>query len=208
MKIILGSKSEGRQKVMKKWGWDFDVMSADIDEKTIRHNDPKKLTLLLANAKADALLPGIKKPSVLITSDQVVVYDGKIREKPETKDQARKFLDSYKDHPAETVTSVTVTNTKTRERVEGVDIAKIYFKKIPKEVIERFIKSGVPFHTAGGFRSEDPIISPYIIRIEGERDSVMGLPKKLTKNLLKKLNVIGPTRLSQVRGKTEHLSEL
>ena len=187
MKIILGSQSEDRKKIMERWGWDFEVMSADIDEKAIRDRDPKKLTLLLANAKADKIIPKINQSSLLITSDQVVLCNGKIREKPETAAQAREYLESYKEYPAQTITSVVVTNTETGQRVEGVDVAKVYIKQIPAKVVDEFIKSGVPFHTAGGFRIEDPILSPYVDHIEGEIDSVMGLPKKLTENLVKKV---------------------
>lgn len=53
MKIILGSQSRSRRKVLEKLGYEFEVMPADIDEKAIRFDDPTKLTLVLARAKAD-----------------------------------------------------------------------------------------------------------------------------------------------------------
>ena len=36
-------------------------MSPDIDEKAIRHRDARTLTLLIANAKADALVEQLNK---------------------------------------------------------------------------------------------------------------------------------------------------
>ena len=39
---------------------------------------------MIANAKADALLSKVTEPSILITSDQVIVCNGVIREKPES----------------------------------------------------------------------------------------------------------------------------
>lgn len=42
-------------------GYTFTTMSPDIDEYSIRDPDPKKLTLLIAEAKADALLPQVGK---------------------------------------------------------------------------------------------------------------------------------------------------
>jgi len=55
MKIILGSASARRKDILQQMGYEFEVMSANIDEKAIRFDDPKKLTLAIVNAKADAL---------------------------------------------------------------------------------------------------------------------------------------------------------
>ena len=59
MRIILGSSSKWRRKL---WERHFGTqesgafLSPDIDEKALRHEDAETLTLLIANAKADALV--------------------------------------------------------------------------------------------------------------------------------------------------------
>ena len=184
MKIILGSASKGRQEVLEKAGYEFEVMAADIDEKAIRFSDPQRLTLALANAKADALLPRIVESALLITSDQVVFHNGEIREKPESEEQAREYLRTCAEHPSQTVTAVAVTNTQTGERKDGVDLAKVYFNPIPRDVIEKYIQEGTPLAHAGGFTITSPIIRPYVQRIEGAEDSVIGLPMELTEKLI------------------------
>jgi septum formation protein len=73
MHIILGSQSQGRRELLSAMGYAFAVMPANIDARVIRSEDPGVLTLALAHAKADALLPQIHEPALLITSDQVVV---------------------------------------------------------------------------------------------------------------------------------------
>ena len=117
MNVILGSASRSRKCVLNRAGYNFRVMTADIDEKAIRFNDPKKLVLTLANAKADALLPKINEPAILITADQVVFCNAKIREKPESENEARAFLESYAQYPAECVNGVAITNTQTKKRI-------------------------------------------------------------------------------------------
>ncbi len=72
---------------MESMGYDFEVMASDIDEKKIRFDDPKKMTLALAVAKAENLLAKIKEPAILITTDLVVICSNKIREKPENAEQ-------------------------------------------------------------------------------------------------------------------------
>ena len=190
MKVILGSQSEGRREVLSSMGYKFEILNPNINEKTIRSEDPTKLTLALANAKADALLPEIKnkEPTILITSDQVVVWDGKVREKPQTKEEARKVLASYSVKPAETVTAVVATNTANQKRVNGVDIARVWFKKIPEEVIERIIRQGEIFSHAGGFSITDLLLEEYVAEVEGAIDSVIGLPKELTNRLIREVS--------------------
>jgi septum formation protein len=135
MKIILGSQSKGRKKILEEMGYEFEVMPSYIDEKMIRFEDPKKLTLALANAKADALIPKISKDAVLITSDQVAVWRGKIVEKPESEKEVRQFLEGCFKDPAETVTAVVVVNTETNKRFFGTDTVKIWLKPLPESII-------------------------------------------------------------------------
>jgi len=182
--IVLGSQSYCRKGVMESHGMNFSVTTADIDEKAIRFDDPTELTLTLAKAKAAAILPRITEPVLLVTSDQVVTYQNVIREKPETDEEAREFLRSYAQNPAETVTSVAVTNTATGKQVTGTDIATIYFKPIPDEVIEAYIATKDPFSQAGAFNHSHPMLVPYVGKVDGEDDSISGLPWALTKELL------------------------
>lgn len=188
MKIILGSGSAYRRKAMTDMGYDFEVVTADIDEKAIRHEDPAVLTLALAKAKAEAIMPKLSESAILITSDQVVACDGVIREKPVDEAQAREFLASYATHPAETVSAVMATNTATGRQESGVDGAKIYFKPLPESVIDALIADGDVFTKAGGFAAEDPLLAPYVDRIEGTLDSIGGLPKALTRQLIDKVS--------------------
>jgi septum formation protein len=184
MKIILGSGSESRKKILGEMGYEFEVMTSDIDEKAIRFDDPKKLTLALANAKADALLERIEEPVILITADQVVSWNGQIREKAADKNEARLFLRTYHEYPAEIVTAVAVTNTHTGKSVTEVDVAQVIFKEIPDYVIDNIIEHGNIMSKAGAFAIENPLFDPYIEKVEGAIDSVMGLPKELTKRLI------------------------
>ncbi|MEO5927515.1 MAG: Maf family protein [Patescibacteria group bacterium] len=183
MNIILGSQSKGRAKVLTELGISFTQMSADIDEKSIRHEDATQLTLLLSRAKADALLLKIQERAILITSDSVVVCDGKILEKPVDATEVREFLAMYAKHPAQTVTSVVAANTETGKRAEGTDIATIFFKEVPAERVEEIIAEGICFTQAGGFGVQNPLFQPFVT-IEGEIESVMAMPKALTLRLL------------------------
>ncbi|KAM1012490.1 hypothetical protein ACFX2C_042734 [Malus domestica] len=208
-------------------GYEFTVVTADIDEKSIRTEKPEELVLVLAKAKADAIISKLQsinnqekdaeltiviaadtlteksqaeaisqklpvgdyikdaKPTLLVTSDQVVVYEGVIREKPSSKEEARQFLKDYSGGHAATVGSVHVTNLKTGFSKGEWDRVEIYFHKIPDEVIEKLIEEGIVLKVAGGLIIEHPLILPYVKEVVGTTDSVMGLPIDLTRTLLK-----------------------
>jgi septum formation protein len=184
MHIILGSQSPGRRELLAAMGYAFAVMPAHINERAIRSEDPGALTLALAHAKADALLPQIHEPVLLITADQVVVWQGKIREKPEHAEEARAFLRGYAEGPAETVTAVVITHTATGVRQQGVDRATVWFRRIPEKVIAQVIARGEVFAHAGGFSITDPLLEAYIEYVDGTVESVIGLPTALTRRLI------------------------
>ncbi|XP_058725303.1 uncharacterized protein LOC131596602 isoform X3 [Vicia villosa] len=192
-KIILGSSSIARRKILSEMGYQFTLMTADIDEKSIRKETPEELVMALAEAKAEAILQRLPvgdylkdaEPTLLITSDQVVVYEGVIREKPSNKEEARQFLKDYSGRKAATVGSVLVTNLKTGVRKGDSDRVEIYFNEIPDEIIEKLVDEGITLNVAGGLIIEHPLIFPYVKDVVGTTDSVMGLPKDLTEKLLK-----------------------
>jgi predicted house-cleaning NTP pyrophosphatase (Maf/HAM1 superfamily) len=100
-------------------------------------------------------------------------------------EEARTFLRGYAEGPAETVTAVVVTNTATGVRRQGVDRAKVWFRRIPEEVIAQVVARGEVFAHAGGFSITDPLLSAYIERVEGTAESVIGLPTALTRRLIR-----------------------
>lgn len=111
--IILGSSSSNRQFVLSRCGWHFDVMVPDIDEKAIRNPDPYLLPVIIAKAKATAILSRLdvsRGPFVLLTADQIVLYGSEVREKPINEAQAMEFLSSYSEREVSTVSAVVATH--------------------------------------------------------------------------------------------------
>ncbi|HEY5588359.1 MAG TPA: Maf family protein [Candidatus Paceibacterota bacterium] len=194
MKIILGSSSAGRKLIMdelsKEFGFVFEVMSPDIDEKSIRHDNPSDLVMAIANAKADALVSKIKEPAILICSDQVVLYDNQIREKPVNENEAREFLQSYSNINPEMIGAIVVVNTENGKRAGAIQVSKIHFKPLPAEIITRHINSGLALSGSGGFSIHDPILEDYIDYVEGGFDSATGLSKELVKKLVAEVDGI------------------
>jgi Maf-like protein len=79
---------------------------------------------------------------ILLTADQVVVYDNKILEKPQNLEEARVFMEGYGLLPCSTVGSIVLTDLTSKRRVQGVDICNIYFDPIPENIIEQLLAEG------------------------------------------------------------------
>ncbi|XP_024038923.1 maf-like protein DDB_G0281937 isoform X5 [Citrus clementina] len=83
VKIILGSSSMPRRKILAEMGYEFSVMAADIDEKSIRKEKPEDLVMAIAEAKAEAILNRLPigdyikeaEPTILITGDQIQFHE-------------------------------------------------------------------------------------------------------------------------------------
>ncbi|CAK9168808.1 unnamed protein product [Ilex paraguariensis] len=114
--------------------------------------------------------------TLLITADTVVVYDGTIREKPSSKEEARQFI--------KVVGSVIVSNLTTGGRKGGWDKAEVYFHDIPDEVIDSLVEEEIMLNVAGDLMLEHPLTLPFVDTVVGTAGSVMGLPKALTENLI------------------------
>lgn len=177
--IILGSSSSARAAILTELGWTFRTMSPDIDEKAIRCRDPSLLVQLLAKAKATAIVDKIQQvdtPTIVITSDTVVVFDGEIREKPESAEQCAEFISSYSNSKLSTVTGVVVTHLPSLRQHSEVDIATVHWATIPEEAALELAQDPELLYCCGGFKVEAPEFRRYVRRIEGAEDSVRGLP--------------------------------
>ncbi|KAF2324578.1 hypothetical protein GH714_015409 [Hevea brasiliensis] len=204
-KIILGSSSVARRKILAEMGYEFEIITADIDEKCIRKEKPEELVMALAEAKVYLVSASAKYGlriqvfckekticlgyySMNLPVDSIELwwfYEGAVREKPSSEEEARHFMKGYSGRYAATVSSVLVTNLKTGFRKVECDRVEIYFHEIPDEVIEKLIEEGLVLRVAGGLIIEHPLILPYVKEVVGTTDSVMGLPKALTEKLVK-----------------------
>lgn len=181
----------------------FRVIKPDIDEYAILvdpnmprdKQPPEELVIKISEAKAEAIIERVKtsedpKECIIITCDQVVTFNGVIREKPTDEQQAREYLHSYSHGPAVTNSAIVLTHYPSVKQVKGVDVAKQYFKPLSEEVINALIAKGDVYHCAGGFLIDDPIMLPYLDQREGEESSIIGLPRSLLIRLFEDMNTL------------------
>jgi septum formation protein len=187
--FILGTSSANRKQVIELLQWKFRQMSPNIDEKAIRCEDPMMLPQLIAHAKAEAILDrlrqeGVTEEKIVLTADQIVLFEGQVREKPTSAEEARFFLSSYSNKSVSTVSAVVVTHYPSGMKAANIDVATVYWGTIPNEVVQDVVARGATYDCAGGFRIEDEALNPLITGVDGALDSIMGMPVQLTLRLV------------------------
>lgn len=173
MRIILASQSEFRKKGLELLGLDFEVMPANLDEKSIRHFDPEKRVVMLAEAKARAV--GDKEPgSLVIASDYFIVFEGNIYEKPADLAEAKRMLMTFSGKVVDNVCAVAVYNGSTKKMVSAFDHCYMSFRNLSDEEVERYINKYPVTRFAGAFDTDGSIL--FSQRIEGEPLFAFGMP--------------------------------
>ena len=165
-------------------GFVFEVISPDIAERAIRRDDPRELVSAIAQAKMDTVLEKVHEEAIVITSDQIMVVDGVVREKPLTKEEAYAFISTFSLKPSVATSCTVVENTATGKREQAVVEVSAIFDPIPEHNVKTFVESGEALRYAGALAAEHPLFRPYV-HVDGEWEALMGLPKARTLEMVR-----------------------
>jgi len=185
MRLILGSSSLVRRKILEDAGIIFEVVKPEIDEKKIRATDDRLIPVVLSFAKAQAVAAKVSGPAVIIACDQVIICNGQLIEKPENADEVRAWYRLYTQYPVEHINGITVCNTETDTYLTAQETSAISFKEIPEEFMEEQIRKGLIYNHCGGIDSE--LEDTYSKLIRGTKDSPKGLPLDFVMNMIERV---------------------
>lgn len=170
--LILASASPRRRELLSLAGFDFEVITADVDEVLDPTLAPYELVMSLAFQKAQAVAENNPNKTV-IGADTVVVLDGKVLGKPHSEAEAVEMLRSLSDRTHEVYTGVCLIN--------GEKIHKFYectavsFYPLEEELISGYVASGDCMDKAGsyGIQGKGCVL---VKGIEGDYFNVVGFP--------------------------------
>jgi septum formation protein len=164
MKIVLASESPFRRRGLDMIGIAYETCPSHINEKAIRDDDPARLTLKLADAKARHV--GRQYPEAIIVAGDAVAAKGKrIFEKPRDKTEAASFLEELSGNEFQFITSLAVLNSQTGRILSVAESLNITFRRLTGTEIIRYIDRYDVLNYAGAF--EDDAVHLFGERIEG-----------------------------------------
>lgn len=176
--IILASSSQRRQEIFKQLGIPYMVVMPEIKEDYPEDLDLGKVPEYLASKKIEAaikILPQGQNVPWIFAADTLIIKDGKIYGKPESKEEAVQFLKELQNGTHTVITSIALFNGKINYLSTRTSVNKVTFSSLSEKEIEWYIETGEWHGVAGAYRIQG-LASCFISHIEGTQSSIIGLP--------------------------------
>jgi septum formation protein len=196
-RVVLGSASTGRLKVLRQAGIDPLVVVSGVDEdRLIDELGPKAppgdVVCALAQAKArqvaGELDSSIAADCVVIGCDSMLYIDEKLCGKPESVAAARRLWASMAGRSGQLYTGHCVIrlqdNTITHTESETA-ITTVRFGTPEADDLEAYLADGESLRVAGGF-TLDGLGGWFIDGVDGDPSAVVGIGLPLTRSLLRR----------------------
>ena len=127
MNLILASSSKPRQDIFKNIGWKYEVVKSLVEEKSESTN-PSEYVKDLSRDKANSVAGQINKKAIIVSADTVIYMDGKIYEKPKSKEEAYQNMKEMSGKCTFAITGVTIKDLYQDKEICFSDTAEVYIK--------------------------------------------------------------------------------
>ena len=189
--MILASNSQRRQEILKDAGFNFRVITSNIEEISDKENVIERILDI-----AEKKLEQIAKNNVnefILAADTVVELDKNIFGKPKDREEAFKFLKLLSGKIHRVITAYVFKNISKNILIKEVIVSEVKFFDLDDETINWYLDTGEPFDKAGayGIQGYGRVL---VEKIDGDYYSIMGFP---ISNFLKNLRKIG-YKISQI----------
>lgn len=189
--MILASNSKRRQEILRDMGFNFKVLTADIEE----ISDKEEISEMILDI-AEKKLDKIAKENVndfVLAADTVVELEGRIFGKPKSREEAESFLKTLSGKTHKVITAYVFKNISKNIVIKDVVISKVKFYDLDDETIKWYLDTSEPFDKAGayGIQGQGRVL---VEKIEGDYFAIMGFP---VSNFLKNLRKNG-YKISQI----------
>lgn len=181
--IILGSGSPRRKELLGELGFEFEVDTRNTFEEVYSEDTPQeRIPEVLSEGKSNGFHRELTDNEILITSDTLVLCEGRVMGKPRDREDAVDMLKALSGKSHKVITAVTMRDSKGMKTVS--DTALVHFKELKDNEIDYYIDNYRPFDKAGAYGIQEWIGYIGIDRIEGSYFTIMGLPVHLVYELL------------------------
>ncbi len=188
-KIILASKSRVRKKILEKNGLQCEVDPANIDEESVKQSllkegsTPLLISKNLAELKANKI-SNKKNGKIVIGADSIIDLEGEIISKPSNRHEAMEILKKLNGKKHYLISSVCISKSGsmiwnytdkaalTMKKMSDTEL-KEYLSKIKDEVLYAYNVYQIEGEGKNLFS-----------KIDGDEDTIMGLPVKKIKEYL------------------------
>jgi len=192
-KIILASKSKVRKEILDKNGLNCEVQPSNVDEDIIKESlekqkaSPEEVSKNLAELKANKVSQKFSDEFV-IGADSVIDLNGKVISKPTDRDQAYEILKSLNGETHYLISSVCIS--KGGNMIWNfTDRASLTMKSMTEKEMKEYLSkiSDEALYAYNVYQIEG-LGRSLFSKIEGNENTIMGLPVEKIKDYLKNYN--------------------
>ena len=188
-KIILASRSNVRKNILNENGITCEVLPANIDEEQIKESllkekaTPEIISKNLAELKANKISKK-KNEQLVLGADSVIDLNGELISKPANRDEALNILKKLNGQKHQLISSVCIS--KNGSMIWNyTDASTLTMKQLNLDEIKSYLTKirDKELYDYGVYQIEADGRSLFS-KIEGNEDSIMGLPVKQIKKYL------------------------
>ena len=191
-KIILASRSDVRKKILNKNGINCEAIPANIDEDQVKNSlikekvSPKIISKNLAELKANKVSKK-KNDYLVLGADSVIDLNGELISKPTNREEAFDILKKLNGQKHQLISSVCISKNGAMIW-NSTDSSTLTMKQLNSDEIKSYLKKirDKELYAYGVYQIEADGRSLFS-KIEGDEDTIMGLPVKQIKKYLSTL---------------------
>jgi len=188
--LILASKSKVRKQILEKNGINCDVIPSNVDEDLIKEAlikekaTPKIISKNLAEVKANKVSQN-NLDKIVIGADSVIDLNGKIISKPKNREEALQILKELNNQTHFLISSVCISRAG-RMIWNFTDKAILTMKNFSDKDLKDYLSklSDKNLYSYNVYQIEG-IGKTLFSKIDGDENTIMGLPVKKIKEYLK-----------------------
>ncbi len=188
MKIILGSSSPSRRKILKNSGVIFTTKIPPLNESREKRKfkgSKKELPIYLAEKKALSI--NSKKQDLVIGADQILLFKEKVYDKPNSLAEAKKHLLELSGKTHRLISGTVLVRNKTIIW-RHLSVAKMKMHPLTKRMVDDYLTlSGKKILKSVGAYNIEGYGVKLFNKIDGDYYSIVGLPIIPLLNKIKKL---------------------
>ena len=190
--VILASKSKVRKEILNNNNINCEVIPSNIDEDIFKESlikekaSPEDISKNLSELKANKI--SNKKPNaIVIGADSVIDLEGKIISKPRSREEALEILKKLNNKTHYLISSVCISRNGNMIW-NYTEKAKLVMKNFAEQDLKNYLNkiSDENLYAYNVYQIEG-LGKSLFSKIEGDKDTIMGLPIKKIKEYLKDL---------------------
>ena len=192
LNVILASKSKVRKEILDKNNINCEVVPSNVDEDIFKESfkkekaTPEIISKNLSELKANKI--SSKKPdAIVIGADSVIDLEGEIISKPKNRIEALEILKKLNNKTHYLISSVCIS--KNGNMIWNyTDRAKLIMKNFKEDDLKDYLNkiSDEKLYAYNVYQIEG-LGKSLFLKIEGDKDTIMGLPVKKIKEYLENL---------------------